>query len=105
MFLLEGLWIVDGAALGITEEDSCGGGLYLDGGHNIRLIDCHFVGNLASNGGAVYCSGYPLFHTCTFESNVGCSGGGVMIPMGSPRFVNCNFHANRAMDGGAIYNL
>jgi hypothetical protein len=101
--LLEGLWVMDGTALETTGENGAGGGLHLDGCENVSLVDCHFLNNLACVGGAVHCSGDPVFDECTFEGNVaGEGGGGVGILKGSPRFVNCGFMANRSINGGAM---
>jgi hypothetical protein len=58
-----------------------GGGVSVDNGARVQLIECHLVGNAASTG----------------------RGGGVNVDKGAVRLSRCHLLENRADEGGAIY--
>ena len=96
-----------------------GGGAYLRGRVspftvNMTEFDyCHFIGNYATESGAVQCGGhsYPVFRDCSFVFNNAEQLGGAMAmlnvnrPSGAdPENINrCVFIGNQASDGGALY--
>ena len=95
-----------------------GGAAYLSRS-NAEFKNCHFVGNAAVKGGAIYCdnSSSPMFSDCLFEGNraftpypseaTGNLDGGAVYNNGSfPTFMDCRFRENRAVygKGGAIMN-
>jgi|GEM_PF-3608556 len=57
-----------------------GGGAIFNNGGELKLIDCTFTGNKATDGGAIYNSGGELKLTgCTFTGNNATDGGAVYV--------------------------
>jgi len=98
-------------------EDGWGGGeggAFFSDSAWVRLTDCTFAGNGASDyGGAVH-SGrdeYLAIDRCAFVGNQADSGGGLFVDgraffhdVGpAPTLANCLFTGNRARRGGALY--
>lgn len=84
---------------------------------NLSFSDCHFEGNMADYGGAVFLSGVDLgtFDACQFEKNVANQIGGAILVNGSEsrafdssaHYAVCNiansiFSGNKAEYGGAV---
>jgi predicted outer membrane repeat protein len=87
-----------------------GGSLQINGGANVSIDTCSFIGNRASTyGGAIYLASattnYLLVTSSTFANNSASNGGAVrMIGKGNVAlFVNTTFSGNTASNyGGAI---
>ena len=84
-----------------------GGAFDGSGGTSISCYDCQFIGNTASDGGAVWCAS-GTFSGCLFSANTanGSVGGGIYS--GQPAFVTgCEFVSNQALaansKGGAVF--
>ncbi|MCH7700259.1 MAG: VCBS repeat-containing protein, partial [Planctomycetes bacterium] len=89
-----------------------GGGMFNDA--NTVLERCEFIGNTATNGGALYnLTSHPTVMTSIFVENSASSSGGAIYNLGEeyvsfsdPDVVQCAFLGNTAGEnGGAIYSL
>jgi hypothetical protein len=103
--VLDGFTITGGYA-DSNDENSCGGGIYIDQAHP-RLIDCSITLNVAADrGGGIYNHrGSPLLTGCTFSENSSLLGGGMYNRHATPRLSNTKFVMNVASNGGGIYNF
>jgi hypothetical protein len=110
--VLDGVTVVRGAAMEAYPNNH-GGGLFLDGGAEVRVRDCVFHGNQATTGGGAisgYVNGAFTLHverTAFVENSVGNYGGAVYLPgMASGVFESCVFQDNTATSttglGGAL---
>jgi len=88
-----------------------GGGLYCENCAQPTVMNCTFVRNSASVGGAIYNENAgPIVTGCSFNSNT-AEAGGAIYNYGeqaacSPVFTDCVFSDNTATyNGGAMYNL
>ena len=76
-------------------------------GFDVSLRNCLFVGNYASEGGAVYTyhGGNPTFTNCEFYGNSALYGGAVLDRAGvNSIYVDCTFTANLSLyKGGASF--
>ena len=106
--VLDGFVITAGNANGPAAEDpnAKGGGMYNTEG-NPSLINCRFIGNLATWAGAGMYNqdSRPRLTNCGFSGNSADKGGaiyygGEIISI----LTNCTFSGNSADKGGAIYN-
>ncbi|MFG0286121.1 MAG: right-handed parallel beta-helix repeat-containing protein, partial [Phycisphaerales bacterium JB039] len=86
-----------------------GGAAQLEGGSNVTVDRCRFVGNVSSadNGGAVVIKNAATVVTvanCLFDRNRAGAGGALFLnQQNSPLIVNCTFVRNEAsIGGGAI---
>ena len=88
--------------------DTCGAGIYNDGG-NPTLTNCTFSNNSASTwgGGMFNANSNPTLINCTFSNNYAdYDGGGMFNRSSSPTVTNCTFSNNSARDrGGGMSNL
>ena len=107
--VLDGFTITAGNANGLPSLGyDCGGGVYLTSA-SPTVLNCRFVGNLASyDGGGMYNkSSSPRLVNCVFIANSASYGGGMKNYVSSaPQLTNCTFVANSASGcGGGIYHL
>jgi hypothetical protein len=90
-----------------------GGAMFLMTSPRLRLDDCRFEGNTATNGiynygGAILATGGTgqelLLNGCDFADNASTHGGAIYANVGAATNVlgNCAFVANRATQGGAL---
>jgi len=88
-----------------------GGGLKISKS-SLAVENCSFIGNSASDGGAVFIESYSYaqtsshFSNCSFSGNSAQHDGGAVAVSGknsSVDFVNCTFVKNSARNGGAIH--
>ena len=118
---LDGLTITAGQGgttmgiFGLVRERQ-GAGLLADNGTaGLKLINCIFSGNNATNnttgtnatflqGGAAYFSDEATIRDCIFIDNTAVGGGAVYVDGGSAdvKFANCTFMNNTAGFGGAV---
>ena len=77
-------------------SDAWAGAVYNANGSNARFANCVFVGNKATNGGAIFNTGSsPLFMNCTMASNQAPSGSVIWSQTNSlARLTNCVVWAN-----------
>ena len=108
--VLDGVFITGGNASGTGANQSYGGGVFVTGSSPM-LINCTFIGNLASSsGGAMYnaASSSPIMVNCTFTGNVASGtlgmGGAIFNASSSPKLTNCTFIGNSAGSGGVMSN-
>ncbi|MGB2988028.1 MAG: right-handed parallel beta-helix repeat-containing protein [Phycisphaerae bacterium] len=80
-----------------------GGAIFDDG--QVDLIDCEFVGNIATDGGALYQRPFAqaTLTDCVFRDNAAGHGGGMFIDVSQPTLRRCTFISNFAGYGGAVY--
>ena len=102
--------ILDGVTIiaGYTREPAslfAGGGILLDGG-SPTLVNCTFLRNLASAGGAVgNFVGSPTMINCAFSGNrAAIDGGAIFNDMSTLTMVNCTLAGNFAPVGAGIRN-
>jgi predicted outer membrane repeat protein len=111
---IDGFTITGGNASGGSMYQQYGGGIHiLGGGESIRILNCRFENNKASqDGGGLYASigAAPLLINCSFVNNFSMNnGGGAAIYANTPngykvRMINCTFDNNTAYaQGGAIF--
>lgn len=85
-----------------------GGGLYNGPGSSANVNNSVFMGNTATNGGAVYnYTSSPIYANVIFTGNsTGGRGGGMYNTFtSSPKLINVTFNGNSATSGGsALYN-
>lgn len=68
------------------------------------LIDCSFINNIGSQGGAVYLRSFNASN-CSFINNSAKYGGAIYLSGDSSIISDCSFINNSSnMDGGAVYN-
>ena len=91
-----------------------GGGMVNVFDADATLINCVFLGNVATHptatssaGGMYIHESSPLLVNCVFSGNSADYGGGMMVQNGgNPSLVNCTFSGNTAtIRGGGVYNL
>ncbi len=103
--ILDGFTIQAGNAPNLGGPDALGGGMTVLGG-SARVVNCRFVANRASFGGALYAQGAsPVLIRCSFEGNAALVSAGALFAYSAcqPVFIGCGFTANTAnMQGGAI---
>ena len=91
-----------------NEANLHGGAVYCASSSNPMFTDCHFIGNTAEKGGAVFnVRSNPRFSACVFVENHADYGGGAVYNdrRCAPSFLNCRFDLNEAIyNGGAIYD-
>lgn len=88
----------------------CGGAIYVykhEGdfwGYNNQIINCEFIGNTATKGGAIYWHGNKgNLISSTFTSNTAAFGGAVLMDSNQGTITSCTFTSNTADSyGGAI---
>ena len=86
-----------------------GGAIMVRNAAHVTIIDCQFLDNGATIGGALKVDGTAAILRCTFDENTtwenyGYNGGGIAIT-GHVDLVNCIFRANASeIGGGAISN-
>jgi len=96
-----------GKAIGSTDVDSCGGGIYGENS-NVSISNCHISNNTAylSGGGLLFWGGSEVTMTrCTVMDNQAewCAGG-VWISSGSVATItDCEIAFNTADQGGGLY--
>ena len=111
--ILDGFSIVDGNALGSTQE--IGGGLLMTGIAGMTVANCRFENNLAIRGGAIAIdvpTGANTIKNSLFVDNWATNAGGAIFQNDSPaQILNSEFRGNGvdldAEDpeyGGAIFN-
>ncbi len=103
--VLDGFTITAGNADGGSPNNHHGGGMSNFFG-SPTVIDCTFVGNVASSGGGGMCNRFsgPTVSGCTFRCNTAMDGGGMYNFDGSPVVINCTFTQNSATVGGGMNN-
>lgn len=117
LILIDGIFITAGKADEVSNGfTSKGGGLLMlvsKVGSSLQLNNCHFVGNLAIDGGAIYnlnTINNINFHNCYFSKNFAFENGGAISNDGYsrtvlPNYKYCVFEENRTDGcGGAVYN-
>ena len=105
--VLDGFTITGGQANGAAPDDTGGGLLVISGSPTV--LNCTFIGNSATNGGAVHNStgSRPMLERCTFVDNSATSSGGAMYNSlaSMPTLLDCIFLGNVAsFAGGAVFN-
>ena len=100
--VIDGFTITKGRGTGIGAGNVSGGGAQCYG--SPQFLNCKFVDNLASNGGAVYSSGTqgPSFLNCQFLNNTAIEEGGAIRAGAWLRAENCSFVRNTAPRAGAV---
>src|SRR5262249_18519376 len=87
---------------------SLGGGLATAGSAAVRLEDCQFIGNAATDdGGGLYLvsSGTQVIHDCVLSGNSAVDGGGGIAQSGGTVSVNnSQFIRNTADRGAGIFD-
>lgn len=80
-----------------------------EGDASPTISDCHFINNIADNGGAgITQQGTPIFTNCSFINNEASNEAGALQLWGTdgrtttPMFTDCKFMENTATYGGAI---
>ena len=105
--ILDGFTITRGNAIGASNE--MGGGMLNTAGF-IRVENCTFTHNHASQGGALendHCPNANTIVNCIFEDNTATLASGAISNHNTPaHIINCLFAGNSADDtfGAAIYN-
>ena len=89
-----------------------GGGLYLTGASEARVVRCNFTQNEAQeNGGAIMVvhtvpqASTPLFRQTIFcRNSAGQQGGAIYVDQALPEVINCTLYGNQAQSssGGVI---
>ncbi|WP_407374339.1 Cna B-type domain-containing protein [Methanobrevibacter sp.] len=76
-------------------------------GNNVQFIDCKFINNTGSWGGAVYSEAtYATLTNCKFENNTATSyGGAIDINKGILDIDGCDFIDNKAKYGGGAVHI
>ena len=98
--LLDGVTITLGYANGATNDQKCGGGLFLISA-SPTLNNCTFSINTASSGGGIYCkSSSPMITNCTIDQKTATSSG-IYNSYSTPTIQNCLFVST---PGTCIYN-
>ena len=92
----------------MTNSDTMGGAVYLDGGSEAEISNCYFTKNYSHSsygsgfGGAIYAKNVKI-KGCLFDNCVGLDGGGAIYNIGgSIEF--CTFNDCYSSAGGAVYN-
>ncbi len=115
-WIIDGLIITEGRALGSDLIVSRGGGLYAQstiGDMQATIKNCSFINNAAFEGGGIYFQTNnkanqeltsPQLINCTFTDNFGGVGGGISFKGNtiSPQLSHSNFYENSAFNGGGI---
>ena len=105
--VLDGFVVSSGKAAGQWWEGHKGGGLLVVGGAPTDsqpvIVDCTFVDNSATDGGAILSTGSPTLINCRFINNAATRGGGLYHAGFDISLNNCIFLDNYATDGGASY--
>lgn len=88
-----------------------GGAVYVDGAgaDRIRMLSTQFIGNKATNGGAVFIelAHSLLIRNCTFVSNTATEQGGAIrtdSPISETDLQRSRFRGNSAESGGAVHS-
>ncbi len=89
-----------------------GGGMRIEFGSAVTVVDCRFVANVAytdgggaTGGGVFNVSNDAVFVNCLFEGNTSNGWGGAFGNYAACRLTGCTFIANTtSWHGGAIYN-
>ncbi|MBN2485343.1 MAG: T9SS type A sorting domain-containing protein [Bacteroidales bacterium] len=76
---------------------SYGGGVYVNS-NLIKIINCVFEDNSASQGGALYCNGKAAIYNSTFIKNKTTYVAGAAYVVDSSTFINCLFYDNQRTD-------
>ena len=71
-------------------------------GNNVTFINCKFVNNYASTGGAIYATGTCTVSKCTFNFNSAKFKGGAIFSTGPATARQSKFTGNYANSGGAV---
>ena len=83
-----------------------GGACSLKGNCAVTFVNCHFLGNVSSDGGGAVFVGHDCtssFMSCWFVGNTCESGfGGAVAINGHANFVTCHMFQNNARIGGAL---
>jgi hypothetical protein len=100
--VIDGFTITGGNADG-SGLDNRGGGMY-NSLVSPLIVNCTFIDNQATRGGAVYNANpsTPTFTNCLFTNNLANDGGAAFNDISSARFKNCSFSEN---SGFAISNV
>jgi predicted outer membrane repeat protein len=94
--------VIQGITIAYGWAEYYGGGVFCDGDASPTLVDCVFLDNEASTGGAM-CGGVLSTVTgCSFVGNEGVRGG-AMARAQRTVLTDCEFFGNKATYGGAIY--
>jgi predicted outer membrane repeat protein len=103
--IIDGFTIKGGNANGPSWQQMHGGGLINMSGHP-TIINCTFVGNVASRrGGGIYnFNSNPVITGCKFIENTGLHGGGICNNNSIPEIEECYFENNMAENGGGVSN-
>ena len=89
-----------------------GGAIHSAANSTTEILECHFKGNVAILGGAIFMYGKKLvIKSSLFENNIAgnkyqskAAGGAVFLGNGATsEIMNCSFDHNEAYAGGAIY--
>ncbi len=75
---------------------------------SITIVDCHFEGNSASNGGALYNApgSQAILQDCHFAQNsVSLAGGAIHAKESELEIYGSTFYKNSANTGGAVYHV
>jgi predicted outer membrane repeat protein len=105
---LDGLTVTKGNANGDASPYNQGGGVFVSASKNLTAVNCVFLSNSASRGGAIYSSSSITITNCTFFSNKATDDGGAIYSSSSSSSssitaTNCLFSNNTANNnGGAI---
>ncbi len=94
--LLRGMTLTGGDGAGIAGS--------IRNNANLVVEDCHFTGNIADRGGAIFHTGSLVLRRCTFSANAGALlGGAIFVNSGSVLVDRCTMTGNQSISGGAIY--
>lgn len=89
--------------------NSGGGAVRVEGGSNVTVTNCNFIGNkdTATGGGAVYIlsDGKMESINSTFQSNDSTVNGGAVHCKGTYNDTNSSYIGNHAKNGGAIFAI
>ncbi|MBD2699665.1 VCBS repeat-containing protein [Spirosoma sp. BT702] len=105
--VLDGFVITGGNSTGTGGNTDRGGGMYNENSGSPSLINCSFIGNRATFGGAMFnFNSSPSLTNCSVQSNTATNNGGGMVNLSSSNasLVNCSFSNNTAANGGALNN-
>ena len=106
---LENITLKGGKAAGSTDDEKCGGGIFIKAGCKAKLTNCTVKAcEASSDGGGIYSLGELTVDGCTVggnsasDGNKANRGGGICVDGGALTLKTATIRNNRAVYGGAV---